>query len=50
MSVDGGTVKRLIEDYERDLYGNLYIFTLSDGVTLSFSIDKKDVPHLMGIR
>lgn len=50
MSVDSETVKRLIADYERDLYGNSYIFTLSDGVTLAFSIDKKDVPHLMGIR
>ena len=50
MSVDSGTVKCLIADYERDLYGNLYIFALSDGITLSFSIDKKDVPHLMGIR
>lgn len=50
MPVDSETVKQLIADYERDLYGNLYIFTLSDGVTLSFSVEKKDVPHLMGIR
>lgn len=47
---DSSIVKRLIRDYEQDLLGNLYTFELSDGVTLSFSIDKKDVPHLMGIR
>ena len=48
--VDTGIVKRLLADYERDLMGNIYKFTLSDGTTLSFSIEKKDVPHLMGIR
>lgn len=43
-------IAQLIADYERELLGNRYIFVLSDGVTLDFSIEKKDVPHLMGIR
>jgi len=43
-------VKNLITDYERDIAGNQYRFHLSDGVKLSFCIEKKHVPHLMGIR
>jgi|GEM_PF-6776507 len=43
-------VKNLIMDYERDILGNRYHFFLSDGVELSFGIEEKHVPHLMGIR
>lgn len=50
MAVDNDIIKRLIADYERDIFGNRYTYELSDGETVSFSIDKKDVPHLMGIR
>lgn len=50
MAVDNDIIKRLIADYERDIFGNRYTYALSDGETVSFSIDKKDVPHLMGIR
>jgi hypothetical protein len=50
MTDQANIIKRLIENYEQDLLGNWYTFTLSDGVTLSFTIEKKDVPHLMGIR
>lgn len=47
---DTGIIKRLIANYEQDLLGNIYTFHLSDGVTLSFSIEPKDVPHLLGVR
>ena len=50
MAKDTEIVKHLIEAYERDLCGNMYTFMLSNGETLSISIEKKDVPHLMGIR
>lgn len=43
-------IENAIADYERDLLGNLYTFNLSNGDILSFSIEKKDVPHLMGVR
>lgn len=43
-------IKRLIADYEQDLLGNVYTFHLSDGETLSFQIEPKDVPHLLGVR
>ena len=50
MAIEINYIENLIADYERDLLGNRYIFELSDGETLSFCIEKKDVPHLMGVR
>lgn len=50
MLADIKKIEHLIEDYERDLMGNVYTFELSDGETISFGIKPKDVPHLMGIR
>lgn len=50
MSADKDTIKNLIGNYEHGLMGKRYTFLLSDGVTLSFSIEAKDIPHLMGIR
>ena len=50
MAVDRNIIKMLISNYEQDILGNVYTFLLSDGETISFSIDEKDVPHLMGIR
>ena len=50
MAIDANYIKNLISAYERDLLGNRYAFELSDGETLVFSIEKKDVPHLMGVR
>ena len=40
---------QLIDEYERDIRGNIYSFQLSDGVTVEFSIKSKNVPHLLGI-
>lgn len=50
MAVDRNIIKTLISNYEQDIRGNVYSFRLSDGENISFSIDEKDVPHLMGIR
>lgn len=49
-ATDTGIIKQLITNYEQDLLGKRYEFQLSDGVTLSFSIDPKDIPHLLGVR
>jgi len=40
---------QLIEDYERDLMGNVYFFLFSNGESISFEIKKRNVPHLLGI-
>lgn len=50
MPIESDYIKQLIANYETNIMGNRYIFELSDGETLSFCIEKKDVPHLMGIR
>lgn len=50
MAVDRNIIRKLISDYERDICGNVYSFQLSDGEVITFSIDEKDVPHLMGVR
>lgn len=50
MAIDRNIIKKLISDYEQDIRGNVYSFHLSNDETISFSIDEKDVPHLMGIR
>lgn len=50
MAQDNDYIKHIIEDYERDILGNRYTFTLSDGVTISFCIGKENVPHLLGVR
>lgn len=50
MAVDRNIIQKLISNYEQDILGNVYSFQLSDGETISFSIEEKDVPHLMGIR
>lgn len=42
-------LRRLIEDYERDLMGNTYTFLFSNGEEISFEIKKRNVPHLLGI-
>lgn len=42
-------LEKLIEDYERDLMGNVYSFAFSNGDTISFEIKKRNVPHLLGI-
>ena len=39
----------LIEDYERDLMGNVYTFLFSNHERISFGIKKQNVPHLLGI-
>ena len=50
MSVDNDYIKTLIANYEANILGNRYIFELADGETLSFCIEKRDIPHLLGIR
>ena len=50
MDINNFTIQKLISAYERDIYGNQYTYKLSDGETVSFRIEKEDVPHLMGIR
>lgn len=50
MAIESNYIENLIAEYEQDLLGNRYVFELSDGETLSFCIEKKDVPHLMGVR
>ena len=42
-------LQRLIEDYERDLMGNIYTFLFSNHEEISFEIKKQNVPHLLGI-
>lgn len=42
-------LEKLIENYERDLKGNVYSFVFSNGDTISFEIKKSNVPHLLGI-
>ncbi len=42
-------LRQLIEDYERDLMGNVYTFLFSNGEEISFEIKKQNVPHLLGI-
>lgn len=50
MAVDRNIIQKLINDYEQDICGNVYSFVLSDGETVSFSINQENVPHLMGIK
>lgn len=42
-------LRRLIDDYERDIMGNTYTFLFSNGEEISFEIKKRNVPHLLGI-
>lgn len=42
-------IEQLIEDYERDVKGNTYTYTFTDGEEITFEIKKQNVPHLLGI-
>lgn len=42
-------LQQIIEDYERDLMGNVYTFLFSNNAKISFEIKKQNVPHLLGI-
>ena len=42
-------LRQLIDDYERDIMGNIYTFEFSNGDTITFEIKKRNVPHLLGI-
>lgn len=42
-------LEKLIEDYERDLMGNIYTYGFSNSDTISFEIKKRNVPHLLGM-
>lgn len=42
-------LQQIIEDYERDLMGNVYTFLFSNHAEISFEIKKRNVPHLLGI-
>ena len=42
-------LRQLIENYERDLMGNIYTFLFSNHEEISFKIKKQNVPHLLGI-
>lgn len=42
-------LRQVIEDYERDLMGNIYTFLFSNHEEISFKIKKQNVPHLLGI-
>ena len=42
-------LQQLIEDYERDLMGNVYSFVFTNGEEISFEIKRRNVPHLLGI-
>lgn len=42
-------LQQLIEDYERDILGNIYTFVLSNGEIITFEIKKRNIPHLLGI-
>lgn len=42
-------LQNLIENYERDLMGNVYTFVFANGEEISFEIKKRNVPHLLGI-
>jgi hypothetical protein len=44
------TIKDMIADFERDLLGNWYTLHLSNGDAPSFTVEKKNVPHLLGVR
>lgn len=50
MGIQRNIVKKLIENYERDLLGNCYIYELSDGEVIRLTIEKENVPHLLGVR
>lgn len=50
MEEDKGFLMRLVDDYERDIMGNRYIFALSDGTRIAFTIEPENVPHLLGVR
>ena len=43
-------LQNMIADYESDLLGNRYTLYLSNSDVVSFAVEKKDVPHLLGIR
>lgn len=42
-------LQQIIDDYERDLMGNVYTFLFSNHEEISFEIKKRNVPHLLGI-
>lgn len=42
-------LEKLIDHYERDLMGNIYTYSFSNGDTICFEIKKRNVPHLLGI-
>lgn len=42
-------LEKLVENYERDLMGNVYSFAFSNGDIISVEIKKRNVPHLLGI-
>jgi len=44
------TIKSIIADYERDMLGNWYTLYLSNGDTPSFTVEAKNIPHLLGVR
>ena len=48
--MDKTFISNMIQDYERDLLGNWYTLHLSNGEVLSFAIEQKNIPHLLGIR
>ena len=37
-------LEKLIENYERDLMGNVYSFAFSNGDAISFEIKKRNYP------
>ena len=50
MVIEKETIEQLIADYEQDILGNRYTYVLSNGETVSFRIEPRDIPHLMGVR
>ena len=48
--MDKDILKNIIDDYERDILGNRYTLFLSNSDTLSFCIEKDNIPHLLGVR
>ena len=48
--MDTDYIKNIVLDYERDLLGSWFTLELSNGETLIFTIEAKNIPHLLGIR
>ena len=48
--MENKSIKGMIADFERDLLGNWYTLHLSNGDAPSFTIEKKNIPHLLGVR